>query len=373
LLCGVGVYRSQEAPEPPEPPEAPDVQLGDLQSQFFLSGGGTLGVALKDITPDQVRDLKLPGEYGAFVSDVVPDSPAAKAGVEKGDVIVGFAGERVHGVEQLRRLVRETPPGRTVSLEVIRNGQTRTLSAQLQPRRNQFHIQTPEIHVPRFPPYTFDFRGFTDPFGGGRPVLGISGEDLTPQLATFFGVAQGKGVLIREVTAGSPAAKAGLKAGDVVVAVEGKNVATVGELRQALEIKSGTTKRKFSLSLVRDHHPLTVAVELEKLAPAEIEKAAAETDLRARMAEAETALKEAQKHLSDQQRLLSEQALNAHMAEAKSALKEAQNHLSDQQLLLSDQMRKAVEQYQKATQDEQLRQLQKHLYQLDLARRSNVI
>jgi hypothetical protein len=116
-----------------------------------------------------------------------------------------------------------------------------------------------------------------------------------------------------------------------------------------------------------------VAVELEKLAPAEIEKAAVQTDLRARMAEAETALNEAQKYLSDQQGLLSKQALNAHMAEAESALKEAQQHLSDQQRLLSDQMRKAVETYHKATQDERLRQLQEHLYQLDLARRSNVI
>ena len=373
LLCGVGVYRSQEAPEPPEPPELPDVQLGNLQPQFFLSSGGTLGVALKDVTPDQARDLKLPGEYGALVSDVVPDSPAAKAGIEKGNVIVGFAGERVHGVEQLRRLVRETPPGRTVSLEVIRNGQTRTLSVQLQTRKNRLFVQPPEIQVAPFPPRTFYFDGSTGPFGGGRPVLGISGEDLTPQLATFFGVAQGKGVLVREVTAGSPAAKAGLKAGDVVVAVEGKNVATVAELRQALEIKSGTTKRKFNLSLVREHHPLTVAVELEKLAPAEIEKAAAQTDLRARMAEAETALKEAQKHLSDQQGLLSKQALNGHMAEAESALKEAQQHLSDQQRLLSDQMRKAVETYQKAMQNERLGQLQEHLYQLDLARRNNVI
>ena len=123
LLVGVGEYRSQEAPEPPEPPEAPEAAIGGLESQLLAADGAAwLGVTLKDVTAEKARDLKLPGEYGALVESVGADSAAAKAGLQKGDVIVEFAGERVQSEAQLRRLIRETPAGRTVSLQVIRDG-----------------------------------------------------------------------------------------------------------------------------------------------------------------------------------------------------------------------------------------------------------
>src|SRR5208337_2855733 len=149
LLLGVGDCLSQEAPEPPEPPEAPEAAIGRLDSQLLTADGAAwLGVTLKDVTADKARDLKLPGEYGALVVSVDEDSAAAKAGLQKGDVIVEFAGERVRSEAQLRRLIRETPAGRTVSLQVVRDGQARTLSAKLQPRTGQFYFQTPEIHIP---------------------------------------------------------------------------------------------------------------------------------------------------------------------------------------------------------------------------------
>lgn len=116
LLAGVGYCRSQEAPEPPEPPEAPEAAFGALNTQLFaMKGAARLGVTLKDVTAERVRDLKLPGEYGALVESVEADSAAAKAGLQKGDVIVEFSGERVRSVAQLRRLIRETPAGRTVA------------------------------------------------------------------------------------------------------------------------------------------------------------------------------------------------------------------------------------------------------------------
>jgi predicted metalloprotease with PDZ domain len=332
LLFGVGDYRSQEAPEPPEPPDTGDYYY--LGSQLLAAeGAGWLGVTLKDVPAEKARDLKLPGEYGVLVESVDEDSAAAKAGLEKGDVIVEFAGERVRSAAQLRRLIRETPPGRTVSLQVIRDGQARTLTAKLQSRRNEFHVQVPEIHIPEIHVAPFDYRGFNFQFGNGRPSLGISGDELTTQLASYFGVKQGKGVLVREVVVGSPAAKAGLKAGDVIVAVDGKGVATVTELRQALEIKPGEEKRKLNLTVVRDHHEQTVPVELERPGRGEREKVAmvfgfdagewqrAEVGAKAQMAAAQLALEEAQKQLRDQQRLISEKARQA--AEAyQRALKE---------------------------------------------------
>jgi len=361
FLAGVGNCRSQEAPEPPEPPEAPELsqeapmppdpqrdmealesRTEDLQSL----AGAWLGVTLKDVTAERARDLRLPGEYGALVESVDADSAAAKAGLEKGDVIVEFAGERARSVAQLRRLIRETPAGRTVSLQVIRDGQARTLSATLQPRKNQFSFQTPEIHIPEIniapnlvSPY---LRGFTYMLEG-RPTLGISGDELTTQLASYFGVQQGKGVLVREVEAGSPAAKAGLKAGDVIVAVEGKGVATVAELRKALELKAGEEKRKLSLTIVRDHHEQTVPVELERPGLGEHEKEVAGFGIDA----------------GEWQRV--EAQYKEQMAAAQRALQEAQKHLSDQQHLLSEKARRAAEAYRRAAEEQLKLQLQNQL------------
>jgi membrane-associated protease RseP (regulator of RpoE activity) len=329
LLVGVDGYRSQEPDEPPGSPES-DSALGNLKSQLnelsgvvTTDGAAWLGVTLKDVTAAKVRELKLPGEYGALVENVNEDSAAAKAGLQKGDVIVEFAGERVRSEAQLRRLIRETPAGRTVSLQVIRDGQPRTLSAKLQARTTNFSFQLPEVHVPEINitpiyPEPFDYRGFSFLFDGGRPSLGISGDELTTQLASFFGVKQGKGVLVREVVVGSAAANAGLKAGDVIVAVDGKSVATVAELRKAIEIKSGEEKRKLELTVVRDHHEQTVPVELERPGVGERERVAlrlgidtaalqrVEAEAKAQLAAAQLALQKAQRQLRDRQNLVSE-------------------------------------------------------------------
>jgi hypothetical protein len=250
----------------------------------------------------------------------------------------------------LRRLIRETPAGRIVSLQVIREGQARNLSAKLQAGANQLFVQAPEIHIPEIniapnlvSPYLHGFANMFD----GRPTLGISGEELTTQLANYFGVKEGKGVLVSEVVMGSPAATAGLKAGDVIVAVDGKGVSTVAELRKALEIKSGEERRKLNLTIVRDHHEQTVPVELERPAHFEHEKEVAGFGI----------------DTAEWQRF--EAQARAQMKAAQLALQEAQKHLSDQQRLLSDNMRRAAEQYRQAVQQqykEQLRlQLQKQL------------
>jgi membrane-associated protease RseP (regulator of RpoE activity) len=120
-----------------------------------------------------------------------------------------------------------------------------------------------EFNMPLPPPAAGEgrnFKFFVQP--GAR--LGISGDDLTPQLAEYFGVKQGKGVLVREVIVGSSAEKGGLKAGDVVVAVDGQEIATVGKLRRTLAgQKADTEKRKVTLTIVRDKHEQTLTVELD--------------------------------------------------------------------------------------------------------------
>jgi len=253
-----------QEPSAPQPGGAAEPRPHRARQRIIIGarerGEVWLGVALEEVTAEKAKELKLAGEYGVIVRDVDEGSPAAKAGVAKGDVIVEFAGEKVRSATQLRRLVRETPPGRTVTLLVNRAGQTKTLSAQPEAREGGSFEMRVTPPVPRLPDIEIPEFGFWGQARGAR--LGISADELTPQLAEYFGVKQGKGVLVREVVVGSAAEKAGLKAGDVIVAVDGKEVATVSKLRRAL---AGDTeeKRKVTLTIVRDRREQTLTVEVE--------------------------------------------------------------------------------------------------------------
>ena len=231
-------------------------------SILALSGGdgqAWLGVQLEDVTAARARELKLPGEYGAVVTEVKEDSPAAKAGLKENDVVLEFAGERVRSAAELKRLIRETPPGRSVPVKLSHDGQTRTVNVALEERH--WGLAGPQVYMPEIP--QIKLPGL--PFGFRTPSLGVSADELTPQLAQYFGVKQGKGVLVREVDSGTPAEKAGLKAGDCIVRVGSKEIGSVGDLQRALadQTRDGADgKRLVELTIVRDRHELTVKAEL---------------------------------------------------------------------------------------------------------------
>jgi hypothetical protein len=229
-------------------------------------------------------------------------------------------------------------------LQVFRDGQARTLNAKLLSRTNQLNIQVPELHIAPPSPQLFGFGGYNFPFDGGRPSLGVSGDELTTQLASYFGVKQGKGILVREVVVGSAAEKAGLKAGDVIVAVDGKSVATVTELRQALEIKPSKEDRKVNLTVVRDRHEQTVPVELERQGPGERGRMAANFGIDA-----------------GQLQRLQGQA-KAQLEAAQLALRDSQRSLMDQQRQMSFKARQAAEEYKRAAQELLKLRLQKQTH-----------
>lgn len=266
LVAGAGALRGQETPEPSGPPESGQV--------FVLNDGAAhLGVTLGEVTAEKAQALKLPAVAGALVTSVQKDSAAAKAGIGAGDAIMEFDGVHVRSSAELRRLIRETPAGRTVDMKVVRDGKSRVLRAKLEATANNFTLNgsemnlpsvrnVPEIHVP-----PMDFSELPSIFGGHRATLGISADDLTPQLAQYFGAKQGKGVLVSEVTKGGAADKAGLKAGDVIVQVDGKPVSGVEELRAALNDNFTGDTRKVSLTIVRDHREQTVTADLTRPQP----------------------------------------------------------------------------------------------------------
>lgn len=249
-----------------------------------------LGLAVRDVSTADVRVLKLPGDYGAMVLSVIPGGPAAKAGFQPGDVILEFAGMRVRSAVQLRRLIEETPPDRTVSIKISRHGKLNTLQVKVETRRPKVKITpmppvTPYLVLPPMgkilpwppsKPYRFLPREpgpkskitplppatpFNNPFSRPENALGISGDDLTPQLAHFFGVKEGQGVLISRVFADSPASVAGLKVGDVIVRVGTQQVGSMTELRWALQTQENR-QHKVTLGIVRNRKEREMSVLL---------------------------------------------------------------------------------------------------------------
>lgn len=250
-----GVIGAVAQPTKPERRCVGACDVGPANENVLIvsSGNVWLGVTLADVTAEKMAELKLKEEYGAIVTEVEQDSPAAKAGVRENDVILEYQGERVHSAAQLGRLVRETPSGRSVRLLISRAGQQQTLTATLEPREySRLDVRIPRIRIPEF-----DIHIFTS-----RPRLGISADSLTPQLAEYFGVKQGKGVLVREVNAGSVAEKAGLKAGDVIVRVEDETIEDLGDLRDALAKKKGG--ETVTLGIVRNRTETSLHVQLEE-------------------------------------------------------------------------------------------------------------
>jgi serine protease Do len=273
---------------------------GALELELGAGDGGYLGVYLEEVTPERTKELGLKEERGAIVMKVVAESPAEKSGLKENDVIVSFNGRRVDSVRELQRLLNETPSDRSVQIEVIRAGSRQTLATTLAKRSLQsFRMLGPGLFdekstkqneesmkraeeslklyedrmkehqgtLKALPPNFGDF-AFVNPgefafFGGTR--LGISAESLTDQLADFFGVKDSKGVLVASVEENSAAAKAGIKAGDVIVAIDNEKLDSVRALVKAL---SGRTEGTVAVKLVRNRAEQTVTVTLEKREPA---------------------------------------------------------------------------------------------------------
>jgi len=229
------------------------------------SGSTYLGIGAIEVTAERAKALNLKEVRGVEVAHVEEDSPAAKAGIKEGDVVLEYNGEKIQGVDQLIRLVRETPSGRQVTLAVWRNGKTEEIPVTAGARKNMI-IETPDgpvtVPTPVIPPIPpippIEIPRFE--MSWQSPLIGIEGESLTPQgqLADFFGVKDG--VLVKAVIKNSPAEKAGLKAGDVIVKVDDTKVTTPREITGALRASRG--KSNFTLTVVRNKKEMPVTVTL---------------------------------------------------------------------------------------------------------------
>ena len=206
--------------------------------------GSRLGITVRDLDS---TETKAPAG-GVKVESVEDGSPAGKAGMKAGDVIVEYDGERVRSSRQFSRLVQETAEGRNVPLAVLRDGQRQTLSAAPEARGMawDFEIDPDQIHREvergmegfrafRLPPpgdsFSFDDLPGTMMVGRGR--LGVTVDSMTDQLAQYFGAADG-GALVTTVRKDSAADKAGLKAGDVITSVNGERVRDAADVTRSV-------------------------------------------------------------------------------------------------------------------------------------------
>jgi serine protease Do len=230
--------------------------------EILAGRGSQIGVTVRDVDEADTKISKLPSLAGVLIEDVAADSPAAKAGLKKGDVVVEFDGERVRSVRQFTRLVQETPAGRRTQtgdgneFSVFRD-LARDFSFDMPRPAPPPPPAAPKAPVPpAFPDSdTFIWRPNTS--------LGMTVGDLSAQLAEYFGTKDG--VLVTSVADDSAASKAGIKAGDVITSFNGAEVTTPSDLRRRMQrLENG---EEFTVGVMRDKKSLTVKGKADAARP----------------------------------------------------------------------------------------------------------
>ncbi|HND52407.1 MAG TPA: Do family serine endopeptidase, partial [Pirellulaceae bacterium] len=199
-----------------------------IADQILKSGKvvrGRIGAAIQDLTPELAESFGFKGANGVLIGDVVADSPAAKAGLKSGDIVTEYQGEAMKSSSQLRNAVAATAPGATAKLELFRDGKSRKVDIQVG---------------------KLDEEEATEPGSAGEKEeanddLGVSVQNLTPEVARRLELPDSlRGVLVTGVAPGSVAARAGLRAGDVITIIAGKEVRNLADYRQAMKAHTKT-------------------------------------------------------------------------------------------------------------------------------------
>lgn len=245
---------AQAPSEPLARPAVPERRL--VQDPLMLvAPGASIGVRVRELTTAETARGKVDG--GVMVTSVEARSPAETAGFKVDDIVVSFDGERVRSVRGFTRLVAETAPGRTVKAEIVRGSERRTVDVTPESAGARLAQRIPGLQrdlryfMPRLP------QPFEVPRLQRGPRLGVTLEGLSDQLREFFGVSNG--VLVSSVERDTPAGRAGLRAGDVITAVDGAAVRQPSDVGTA--VAGG---RDLTLTVMRDRKELTIRISLSR-------------------------------------------------------------------------------------------------------------
>lgn len=202
------------------------VAVIDQLKQFGETRRGWLGVKIQSVTEDIADSVGVAENTGALVSSVTPDSPAAKAGIEAGDVVTKFDGKDISSTRGLPRIVSQTPIGKQVDVEVLRKGQKKVFKVVIGRLQEEPEPDDPAKSKERNP----------DAIQPGKALIGMTLVPLTDELRTQHGIDKKvKGLFVTEVEAASQAAQKGVKVGDVIVEAAQEAVATVEDISKAIE------------------------------------------------------------------------------------------------------------------------------------------
>jgi len=258
LLAGVAVPVVRAQDRRPVPLEPRRVQIDGI--------GGSIGVDVRDVTADEGQRARLSPPQGAYVTRVENGSPAEKAGIMSGDIIVEFDGERVRSARQLSRLVRESPDDRAIKSTIVRDGNRRTID--LTPS-NDRSFTLPDLsgldRQLKDMAKNFEFRydgpggrGFGNWYTGPRGRFGVALSSVSDQLATYFGVKGG--VLVTSVEMDSPAGRAGLKAGDVITSINSRTVNAPSDVLE--EVRRADAGGPLAITVTRDRKELKLTATM---------------------------------------------------------------------------------------------------------------
>jgi len=251
-VAGTPAFAQRTRTQGATPPQADQTR----ERAFAFGGSGSrIGVSIRELRDADVSAAKLTRPEGVFIDAVQPGTPAERAGIKSNDIVLEYDGERVRGARHFARLVQETPAGRAVQIVVNRGGARQTFSVtpeegqlgsvDLEGLRDRFERNLPDL-----------------PFGIGQRAgerrIGLALTPLSTQLASYFGVSSG--ALVSEVVADSPAARANVKAGDVITSVNGRAVSSPADVVERL--RTADASGTMDLTLTRDRREVRVQVRL---------------------------------------------------------------------------------------------------------------
>jgi C-terminal processing protease CtpA/Prc len=317
-------------------------------------GGSYLGIDTRDVTPDRLSALHLKEERGVEITMVDQDAPAGKAGLKEQDVVLTLNGENVQSVEQLRRMIHEIPPGRVIALGISRAGQPMTIKVPLADRKSNFSYSFSDSasaladQAKMFKDQAKMFKDFNFDIDIPSSIVvvhssarsGLAVENLTPQLSEFFGAKNGDGILVRSVDKGSRAEKAGFRAGDVIVKINGESIHDTGDFSHALHSRKDNTA---SVGILRDKKEQTVTLTLpERQQSQAIEESIEIPEISA----------DVQLELSDLQNEIAqlspqiEKEVKQQMEQAKPAIAQAKREAAKQKCHIQEEVQKQMRELQ---------------------------
>lgn len=250
------------------------VVVEDKKVKKIEDKGAFLGIYMEELDDEIRKERDYPKSTGVLVTKVMEESPAEEAGIEDGDVIYLFGGETVESGKQLAEMVSSRKPGEKVEIVLYREGKKKTIDLALAEKKTSYvtiDIDDEDLKHSVMIMNKLGEPGLARVFGGkggeltiiaNRAVLGVSLHELSEDLAPYFDVKPGDGVLVLDVYEDSPAAEAGVKDGDVIVEIAGARVSKSEDVIVALEDLEDDTE--VAVTVVRKGRKMDIPVKVEK-------------------------------------------------------------------------------------------------------------